>query len=493
MDRQDLNALRSVEELRAYQRECRSRRAELNSEYAGLPFPDEAREEYAWCLEDDEEVEARAKELEARDRDLQGLARDDNHVEREPTEFLSARGGIRGGADSDDIYDLSTVPRSFGSPEVEGRVLKDRAQRALEIIDFRHPEADQDATKAWVEKLLKRTDTDDGQFARYVLATASPTYKRAWAKAMSGRLSTLSREEQSALSLAETLSRGQTLTGNAGGFAVPFELDPTVLFTSSGVVNPIRQIANVETISVDEWRGVTSAGVTAAYEAELTQVADSTATLVQPTISTEKAHVFVPFSIEVGQDWSGIETALATAFADAKDALEASKFIIGTGTNEPFGVLTGTTNTVNAATGQTFTLANLYALRAALPPRYRARAAFVGDLLIGDRLRQFDTVGSPAAIWVDSLQDDNAARLLGKPFYEASEMPDTPATGAKFLLYGDFSRYKIVDRVGMTTEYIPHLFGANGRPTGQRGLYCYWRNGAKVIDANAFRALLGVA
>jgi hypothetical protein len=28
---------------------------------------------------------------------------------------------------------------------------------------------------------------------------------------------------------------------------------------------------------------------------------------------------------------------------------------------------------------------------------------------------------------------------------------------------------------------------------GERGLDAFWRNGAKVIDANAFRVLIGVA
>jgi HK97 family phage major capsid protein len=293
--------------------------------------------------------------------------------------------------------------------------------------------------------------------------------------------------------MAQMAERALSLTGAAGGFAVPFELDPTILNTSNGVVNPIRQIANVEQITVDEWRGVSSTGITASYAAEATETTDNSPTLAQPTVSTEKAQAFVPFSIEVGQDWSGLQGQMAALLADAKDTLEAAKFIIGTGTNEPFGVLTGTTNTVNAAAGQTFTLANLYALKGALPPRYRARGSFIGDSLIFDRVRQFDTVGSVSAVWVDGLQDDVPARLLGKPAYEASEMPDTPATGNKFLIFGDFSRYKIVDRVGLTVEVIPHLFGPNQRPTGQRGLYAYWRNGAKVIDANAFRALLGVA
>ena len=51
----------------------------------------------------------------------------------------------------------------------------------------------------------------------------------------------------------------------------------------------------------------------------------------------------------------------------------------------------------------------------------------------------------------------------------------------------------IVDRIGLSVELIPHLFGANQRPTGQRGLYAYWRISSKVVDANAFRALIGIA
>lgn len=52
--------------------------------------------------------------------------------------------------------------------------------------------------------------------------------------------------------------------------------------------------------------------------------------------------------------------------------------------------------------------------------------------------------------------------------------------------------FVIVDRFGLQIELIPHLFG-NHRPTGQRGLYMYFRNSSKVIDANAFRALIGIA
>ena len=50
------------------------------------------------------------------------------------------------------------------------------------------------------------------------------------------------------------------------------------------------------------------------------------------------------------------------------------------------------------------------------------------------------------------------------------------------LTIGDFNQFAIVDRVGMSVEFIPHLFGGTSNyPTGQRGLYMYWRNSSQVL------------
>ena len=51
-------------------------------------------------------------------------------------------------------------------------------------------------------------------------------------------------------------------TGSAGGFAIPFVLDPSIMLTSTGALNPVRQVARQVTISgAREWRGVASDGV----------------------------------------------------------------------------------------------------------------------------------------------------------------------------------------------------------------------------------------
>jgi HK97 family phage major capsid protein len=69
-------------------------------------------------------------------------------------------------------------------------------------------------------------------------------------------------------------------------------------------------------------------------------------------------------------------------------------------------------------------------------------------------------------------------------------MVSTTTTGSKLVIMGDFGTgYKIVDRLGLTAELIPHMLGATRLPLGVRGLYCYWRTGAGVIAPNALRYL----
>jgi len=486
---------KTKQELLAEREEHKSRLQELDAAYAGQyldPETDDGKD-FADREAAIKDLDRTIRQLEQREDLIRSLGEQPENTER-GADFHVHRPTVARG---DDIFDLSTVRASVSDPRQQGKELAERAMRAVDAAHISEIDQHDDAarSKARIEGLIRKTDTVDGAFARYLLAVGSPTYKRAFTKWLATRdTSMMDRQEQAAWASGQMAYRAMSLTGANGGFAVPFELDTTILNTNNGVINPIRSISRVRQITVDEWRGITSTGITASYVAEATESTDNSPTLAQPTVSTERAHAFVPFSIEIGMDWGSIQDDLTELFRDAKDVLESSKFVSGTGTNEPFGVMTGTTTTVAAATGLTVTLANLYSLKNALPPRYRQNTgstAFLANVAILDRFRQFDTVGSSAAIWVDSLQDGLASRLLGYPVYEASDITGTITNGTKIAVFGDFSRYLIVDRVGLTVDFIPHLFGSNQRPTGQRGLYCYWRNGAKVLDANAFRALTG--
>jgi HK97 family phage major capsid protein len=478
MELRELDGLRSVEELANYDTELRGAITELETEYKGLPFPDERRAEYASFVDHRGKVEARVKEFNAREQYIRSMADAGNRTEHVDDGFFRAsRPTVR----EQDIFDLSTIRSAWSNPEAANSEIRDRAMRAIDITRFPHTRTNE--ARDYVKDLLERIDNPT-TLARRILTTGSPVYQRAFGKSIAGQY--LTGEEQRAMSL----------TGAAGGFAVPLNIDPSVIPTSNSTVNPIRSVARVIPITVDEWRGVTSGAITVAYAAEATETTDNSPTIAQPIISTEKAEAFIPFSIEIGMDWSGLQAEMGRLLQEGKDDTEADKFITGSGTNEPFGVITGATNTVNATTGQTFDAEDLYRLEATLPPRYRARAAFFGNRSIYNLIRQFVLTGQSNP-WKDLEQstttDGRVGNLLGYPAYEASTMTGTTATGVKFLILGDFSRYVIIDRVGLDVEVIPHLVGTNHRPTGQRGLYAYFRNGAKVVDANAFRVLLGIA
>jgi len=457
----ELDACSTPDEYRSRYDELQAEMTAMNVESGGKPFSDEQREKFAALKEERDEAESRAEELEARMEIIrQGEHREEN---RERPMFYTPKSGS---AASKNIYDLGDI--SF-EPEARRRELQDRAKRAIEGHSF------EDSRQADnVAKLLERDYT--GELAQRIMVTNSPIYKRAFSKYLVQRM--LTPEEQRALSTAQN-------------YAVPAFVDPTVVLTSNGVINPVRQIARVITIPGNTWTGVATSGISAAYAAESTEVGDNSPSLTQPTANVEKAQAFIQYPIEVGDDWGALEAEMARLFSDAKDTLEADKFLTGLGhsSSQPEGLLVGATGTVPTATASVMAVADLYSLREALAPRWRARASYVGNLASFDKIRQFDTSGG-ASLWVQ-LRFGDPADLIGRPAYEWSNYSSAITTGGSSVLtFGDFNEFTIVDRVGMNVEVVPHVFAtANNRPSGNRGLYAYWRNTSDVRTAAAFKTL----
>lgn len=484
-------ALVTIEELEARQTEVRARLAEIDQEHAGASFAEDTRTEWNTLNEELERNDELLGELRTRRQRIEEIAGNPRNRE-EGAEFHTARPGVSRG---EDIYDLTTIRAGISNPAEATRELRDRALRSVESAVFPHERADQDRCRTHIERLVERHDNPEdpnampGAFARHMLVTGSPAYRRAFGKYVAGR--SLSTEEQRALSLG---------TGSAGGFSVVYTLDPTIIPTSNLSVNPYRSISRVETIvGTNEWRGVSSAGVSATRVTEGTEAADNTPTLAQPAVVVTKAQVFIPFSIEVGQDWGGLQSEMAMLIQDAKDDEEATSFTTGDGVDpNPQGVVTGAATTVAASGVASFAAADIYKTEEALGPRFRPRAVWVSNRFTYNKVRQFDTAGG-AQLWMQLERGlDNqvprggntGAQLIGYPAYEASAMAAALTTGSKIAVLGDFRHFLIVDRIGLEVEVVQHLFGTNRRPTGQRGILAYWRNSSKVISANAFRTLV---
>lgn len=385
-----------------------------------------------------------------------------------------------------DPWDLSEM-RSGLTPLQQASEVRSRALAAIE----RMPASD-DKRRETMARFIERFDTKDARMSWLAIATSSDAYVRAFGKLLGsqGDKSLLDDEEQQAL------VRAMSLTDASGGYLIPFQLDPSVINTADGSVNEVRQISRQVVAVSDVWNGVSSAGVTGRWAAEGSEAGDNAPTLAQPTVPVHKLDIFVPISIEALQDAMNVAQEVAEMIAFEKDRLESVAFVTGSGTGQPTGIVTALdanpASEVATANADTFVQADVFTLDGALPARYRRRASWLAHRLIFNDIRQFDT-GGGGGFWTD-MNGDVPNQLLSRPTFEAEEMDSDVAGNAgagndNILVFGDFSNYVIADRVGTTVEFIPHLFGANNRPTGQRGWYAYARVGADSVNDAAFRLL----
>ncbi|MBA2951593.1 phage major capsid protein [Streptomyces himalayensis] len=378
-------------------------------------------------------------------------------------------------------WDLSEV-RTFGkSKEAVAQELKARAKSAIEKMGGAN-----DAVRSAATGIIEQFDDSESRISKLVLAASSPEYLRAWSKVAAGRGHMISPEEQRAL------ERAMSLTDSAGGYLVPFQLDPTVIITANGSRNQIRQVARSVVATGDVWNGVSSGAVSWSWDAEAAEVSDDSTTFAQPTVPVHKAAGFVPISIEALEDEANVTQEVARLLAFGRDTLEAAAFATGTGSGQPTGIvtaLTGTSSVVTSTTTDVFAAADIYKVDNALPARYRGNATWLANRAVYNLVRQFDTAGG-AQMW-ERIGADVPPQLLGRPALESEDMDGVVnATQDNYLaVYGDFQSYVIADRVGMTVEFIPHLVGANRRPTGQRGWYAYYRVGADSVNDGALRML----
>jgi len=423
---------------------------------------------------------------------------------RQPSGAIRSVSGVSGGGsrsyDSDplgeqdsveerrfrDPWDLSEVRIGWRDERQVGDELRSRALSAIERMQGANDEVRKHATY-----IIENFDDKHGTIARQALLTSHPDYLRAFAKAAVGRKELWTPAEQQAV------TRAMSLTDADGGYLVPFQLDPTVIQTSAGNLNEIRQIARQVVATGDIWHGVSAANVSWSYAAEGAEASDNAPPFAQPTVAISKAQGFVPISIEALQDEQNVTQAVASLLAAGRDDLEAAKFILGTGTGEPNGIVHALTTSpvtggiVNSATADTFTDQDIFNVDGALPARFRRNASWLAHRVTYNTVRGFDTARG-GTFWTD-LNGDVPAQLIGRGAYEAESMDSTASgTGTEnyLMVYGDFNNYVIADRIGMTVEFIPHLLDvANNRPNGTRGWYAYFRNGADVVNKNAFRVL----
>jgi HK97 family phage major capsid protein len=354
---------------------------------------------------------------------------------------------------------------------------------------------------SWPGLMVKRSKDEQAQAADLFLSLSDPFYAQAFRSVLRYPMEfmgaggtgfeTLSDEERQAWRRVRTNEACRAAfseaTGAAGAFAIPLDLHPDIILTNAGSANPFRKLARVVLSTTNVAEFVTSAGSTANWLAEGTAVADTTPTLGQLAVTHYKESVWIFGSFEVLQD-TALGTQVPALVADAKDRLEVVAFTTGTGSAQPFGIITHGTSD---ATVGVLTAAMVYGLHNSLPPRFRvgdnAKPVWLANVAIMNALRQLPAfTGAVNAILTDNTSD-GIPEVLGVDVYEDSAMDAlNVVSGHKNLAILDMNSFVITNRQPELLVYEP-LFKdqATGRPSGQAGWFSWSRTGSDLTTATA--------
>jgi HK97 family phage major capsid protein len=371
--------------------------------------------------------------------------------------------------------------------------------RALRVLDSHDADDLSDAQKTQVDKLCRR----DHITARRVLVTENEHYRTAWMKMVTDVHPVLTEEENRAVQAWYEFRALGDWTTTAGGFGIPVFIDPSIILTAQESGNPFLAIAKQVTVNTNQWKGVSSAGVTWAFQTEAAATTDNSPTLAQPSVLVHMARGFIPYSIEVGMDYPGFASEMSTLLAQGYDELLVQKFTAGSGTNEPKGILTALSavsgDRVKLASGTgLLTAADPYNVWKALPQKYRRNASWLMSIGVNNGIRQLGAANVFHGYTVN-LPEGWADQLFGKPVYESAYMPDTTTwttTAEGQAIVGDFSNFVVARNGGMSVELVPQLFqqvtAGTGPavPTGQRGWFAYARIGSDSSNTAGFRLLV---
>lgn len=341
-----------------------------------------------------------------------------------------------------------------------------------------------------VEKLLRTRNgnTDGGIIAKRMLLTENENYRSAFMKAVTSPAPAWTTEEARAISEFRAMSEG---VDTAGGFGIPVLIDPTIILTSGAAAAPVLELARIVTITTDAWKGVSSAGVSWSYDSEASEVSDDSPTLAQPTVDVYTARGFIPYSIEVGEDYPSFAAEMRRLLDAGYIDLVAQQTITGTTPVGIFTALDANTNVeVVVTTDGLFGAVDLLKVWKSLPERYRGNATWIMNTDVENEIRSFGNGND--GYYTVNLAAGGIGTLFGRPIRTTDYAPEfTGTTGAaNILVVGDFSNFLVAQRAGMSLELIPHLFGlTNNRPTGQRGWFAYARHGFDSVNDLGFRIL----
>lgn len=321
-------------------------------------------------------------------------------------------------------------------------------------------------------------------------------------EARSARLPTTTDQEQTQQSATERrafaayLRRGnnaaadelRTLTVSSdtqGGYFAPVEM--ATEFTRDLVqFSPVRAYASVRTTSAPAVSYPKRTGITnAKWKGETQSQEGSEPAFGQNEIVVREVNTYVDISNQLLADSAGqAEAEVRLALAEDFGQKEGSAFVDGDGVLAPEGVMTNG-DIAFTANGHATTLSadSLITLMYALPAQYRAAGVWG---LNGNTLATIRKLkdGQGNYLWQPSYQAGQPETILGRPVAEMVDMDDV-VDGSFPIVFGDWSGYRIVDRLALSILVNPYLLATDGLTR----IHATRRTGSGVLQPAKFRKL----
>jgi HK97 family phage major capsid protein len=280
-----------------------------------------------------------------------------------------------------------------------------------------------------------------------------------------------------------------TTTGSEGGFTVDSEvatsvLDALKLYGGMRSVATIIQTAGIGGMSFPTSNGTAEEGEIVAENQPATDLDVTFGTIALPVYKFSSKVITVPF--ELLQDSNvDIEAFIRGRMVDRLGRITNKLFTIGTGSAQPNGIVTASTEGIKPANSTAQVTAvkyeSLVDLQHSVDPLYRANGQFMmADSTVRALRKVLDDAKRP--IFVPGYETGSPGgapdRLLGQPIVVNQDVP-AMASDAKSIIYGDLSAYYIRDV--MAVEMFRFTDSAFTKK-GQVGFLAWMRSGGNLVD-----------
>ena len=205
------------------------------------------------------------------------------------------------------------------------------------------------------------------------------------------------------------------------------------------------------------------------------------------SISVHTAATMVKLSWELLQDNEfNLEGEMGRLLGERVGRLLETAMTTGTGTNEPFGIVTDAGAGITAASASAFTRNELVQLIHSIDPAYRARGAkFMFNDSTLSAIKQL-AIGSADArpLWQPSIREGAPDTIDGFS-YVINQAMDNVATGNVPVLFGEFNCYYAREAGSLSLRRLDERFA----DSLVSGFLLYGRYGGKLVKTDAVKKL----